>query len=557
MAEANLAPREAMDFDVVVVGAGPAGLAAAIKLKQLAAEAGRELSVVVLEKGSEVGAHILSGAVIDPVGLNLLIPDWKDKGAPVETAVSEDRFYYLGPAGSLRIPNFVMPPLMGNHGNYIVSLGNLCRWLGEQAVELGVEIYPGFAAAEVLYDAKGAVTGVATGDMGVGKNGEPTERFTRGMELKGKYTIIAEGARGSLTKELVAKFGLEHGRQPQKYGLGLKELWEVRPEAHRPGLVQHTLGWPLDNRTGGGSFLYHYGSNLVSVGFVVHLNYANPHLSPYAEFQRFKTHPAIRATFEGGKRIAYGARALSEGGWQSIPRLVFPGGVLVGCAAGFMNVPRIKGSHNAVLSGIAAAEAAFAAIGEGRAHDRLDAYESSVMNGPIARDLRRVRNAKPFLSKFGTALGTMFSGLDMWLNTVLPGIGLGYTLKHGKPDYATLRSAAKAPPIAYPKPDNVLTFDRLTNVSFSATNHEEDQPSHLKVADMGLQKRSEHDVYAGPSSRYCPAGVYEWVEEGGSPRFVINAQNCVHCKTCDIKDPNQNITWVPPEGGGGPNYPGM
>jgi electron-transferring-flavoprotein dehydrogenase len=557
MAEANLAPREAMDFDVVVVGAGPAGLAAAIKLKQLAAEEGRELSVVVLEKGSEVGAHILSGAVIDPVGLNLLIPDWKDKRAPVETAVSEDRFYYLGPAGCLRIPNFIMPPLMGNHGNYIVSLGNLCRWLGEQATELGVEIYPGFAAAEVLYDEKGAVTGVATGDMGVGKNGEPTERFTRGMELKGKYTLIAEGARGSLTKELVAKFGLEQGRQPQKYGLGLKELWEVRPEAHRPGLVQHTLGWPLDNRTGGGSFLYHYGANLVSVGFVVHLNYANPHLSPYAEFQRFKTHPAIRGTFEGGKRIAYGARALSEGGWQSIPKLVFPGGVLMGCAAGFMNVPRIKGSHNAVLSGIAAAEAAFAAIGEGRAHDRLDAYESAVMSGPIARDLRRVRNAKPFLSKFGTALGTMFSGLDMWLNTVLPGIGLGYTLKHGKPDYATLRSAAKAPPIAYPKPDNVLTFDRLTNVSFSATNHEEDQPSHLKVADMGLQKRSEHDVYAGPSSRYCPAGVYEWVEEGGSPRFVINAQNCVHCKTCDIKDPNQNITWVPPEGGGGPNYPGM
>jgi electron-transferring-flavoprotein dehydrogenase len=557
MAEANLAPREAMDFDVVVVGAGPAGLAAAIKLKQLAAEQSRELSVVVLEKGSEVGAHILSGAVIDPVGLNLLIPDWKDKGAPVETAVSEDRFYYLGPAGCLRIPNFIMPPLMGNHGNYIVSLGNLCRWLGEQATELGVEIYPGFAAAEVLYDAKGAVTGVATGDMGVGKNGEPTERFTRGMELKGKYTIIAEGARGSLTKELVARFGLEQGRQPQKYGLGLKELWEVRPEAHRPGLVQHTLGWPLDNRTGGGSFLYHYGSNLVSVGFVVHLNYANPHLSPYAEFQRFKTHPAIRGTFEGGKRIAYGARALSEGGWQSIPRLVFPGGVLVGCAAGFMNVPRIKGSHNAVLSGIAAAEAAFAATGEGRAHDRLDSYESTVMNGPIARDLRRVRNAKPFLSKFGTALGTMFSGLDMWLNTVLPGIGLGYTLKHGKPDYATLHTAAKTRPIAYPKPDNVLTFDRLTNVSFSATNHEEDQPPHLKVADMGLQKRSEHDVYAGPSSRYCPAGVYEWVEEGGSPRFVINAQNCVHCKTCDIKDPNQNITWVPPEGGGGPNYPGM
>ena len=554
---ADLPPREAMDFDVVVVGAGPAGLAAAIRLKQLAAAAGSELSVVVLEKGSEVGAHILSGAVIDPVGLNRLIPDWKAKGAPIETEVSEDRFYYLGPAGALRIPNLLMPPLMSNHGNYIVSLGNLCRWLGEQATELGIEIYPGFAAAEVLYDGTGAVTGVATGDMGIGKNGEPTDRFTRGMELKGKYTIIAEGARGSLTKQLLAKFDLQQGRGPQKYGIGLKELWEVRPEAHRPGLVQHTLGWPLDNATGGGSFLYHYGQNLVSVGFVVHLNYTNPYLSPYGEFQRFKTHPAIRGTFEGGKRIAYGARALSEGGWQSIPRLVFPGGVLVGCAAGFMNVPRIKGSHNAMLSGIAAAEAAFAALAEGRSHDRLEAYESDVMEGPIARDLRRVRNAKPFLSKFGTALGTFLSGADMWLNTVIPGIGLGYTLKHGKPDYATLASAAASTPIAYPKPDGALTFDRLTNVSFSGTNHEEDQPAHLKVADMGLQRRSEHDVYAGPSNRYCPAGVYEWVEEGGTPRFVINAQNCVHCKTCDIKDPNQNITWVPPEGGGGPNYPGM
>ena len=450
-----------------------------------------------------------------------------------------------------------MPPLMSNHGNYIVSLGNLCRWLGEQAAEMGVEVYPGFAAAEVLYDEKGAVTGVATGDMGVGKNGEPTDRFTRGMELKGKYTIIAEGARGSLSKMLMARFDLAEGRQPQKYGIGLKELWEVRPEAHKPGLVQHTLGWPLDDRTGGGSFLYHYGANLVSVGFVVHLNYRNPYLSPYGEFQRFKTHPAIRDTFEGGKRIAYGARALTEGGWQSIPELAFPGGVLVGCAAGFMNVPRIKGSHNAMLSGIAAAEAAFAAIGEGRAHDRLEAYQDDVMAGPIAADLRRVRNAKPMLAKFGTALGTMASGVDMWLNTLLPGVGLGYTLKHGKADYATLDKASAEPPIAYPKPDGVLTFDRLTNVSFSGTNHEEDQPVHLKVADPALQKSSEHDVYAGPSSRYCPAGVYEWVEEPGGPRFVINAQNCVHCKTCDIKDPNQNINWVVPEGGGGPNYPGM
>src|SRR5215510_4305605 len=383
LADARSSPREAMEFDVVIVGAGPAGLAAAIRLKQLATSAERDLSLVVLEKGSEVGAHILSGAVIDPIGLNALIPEWQAKGAPVDTAVTDDRFYYLGPAGRVRIPNVLMPPLMRNHGNYIVSLGNLCRWLGEQAAELGVEIYPGFAAAEVLYDDKGAVIGVATGDMGVGKDGEPTERFTRGMELKGKYTIIAEGARGSLAKQLMAKFGLEQGRQPQKYGLGLKELWEVRPEAHRPGLVQHTLGWPLDNRTGGGSFLYHYGANLVSVGFVVHLNYANPYLSPYHEFQRFKSHPFIAPTFEGGRRIGYGARALTEGGLQSIPHLIFPGGVLVGCAAGFMNVPRIKGSHNAMLSGIAAAEAAFAALKEGRAQDRLESYAEAVMAGPI------------------------------------------------------------------------------------------------------------------------------------------------------------------------------
>ena len=557
MAQADLPPREAMEFDVVVVGAGPAGLATAIRLKQLAAKAGSDLSVVVLEKGSEVGAHILSGAVIDPVGLNALIPDWKAKGAPVETAVTEDRFYYLGPAGALRIPNFVMPPLMSNHGNYIVSLGNLCRWLGEQATELGVEVFPGFAAAEVLYDEQGAVAGVATGDMGVGKDGRTTDRFQRGMELRGKYTIIAEGARGSLAKGLMAKFRLEEGRQPQKYGLGLKELWEVRPENHKPGLVQHTLGWPLPRRTGGGSFLYHYGTNLVSVGFVVHLNYNNPYLSPYNEFQRFKTHPAIRAMFEGGRRIGYGARALTEGGWQSIPQLAFPGGVLVGCAAGFMNVPRIKGSHNAMLSGIAAADSVFAALAQGRARDKLGDYEEAVRSGPIARDLRRVRNAKPILSRFGTILGTLFSGIDMWLNTILPGVGLGYTLKHGKPDHLTLRSSGNARPIPYPKPDGVLTFDRLTNVSFSATNHEEDQPVHLKVADMELQRRSEHDVFAGPSGRYCPAGVYEWVEEAGQPRFVINAQNCVHCKTCDIKDPNQNITWVVPEGGGGPNYSGM
>ena len=554
---AEAEPREAMECDVVIVGAGPAGLATAIHLKQLAARAGSEIAVVVLEKGSEVGAHILSGAVIDPIGLNALIPDWKEKGAPLETQVTDDRFYFLGPSGVLRIPNFVMPPLMNNHGNYIGSLGNLVRWLGEQAGELGVEIYPEFAVSEVLYDEKGAVVGVATGDKGIGKDGKPTDNFQRGIELRAKYTVIAEGARGSLAKGLIRKFALDKNSQPQKYGLGLKELWEVAPGKHKPGLVQHTLGWPLANSEGGGSFLYHYGPNLVSVGFVVHLNYANPYLSPYHEFQRFKTHPLIRDTFEGGRRISYGARAITEGGWQSIPELVFPGGVLVGCAAGFVNVPRIKGSHNAILSGIHAADAAFAAVTAGRAHDRLDAYPLAVQDGPVARDLRKVRNAKPMLSKFGTIVGTVLSGADMWANTLLPGVGLGYTLKHRKADYATLSPAGRARSRDYPKADGILTFDRLTNVSFSATNHEENQPVHLQVADMDLQKRSEHDVFAGPSSRYCPAGVYEWVEEGGKPRFVINAQNCVHCKTCDIKDPNQNINWVVPEGGGGPNYSGM
>jgi electron-transferring-flavoprotein dehydrogenase len=555
--EAALPPREAMEFDVVVVGAGPAGLATAIRLKQLAAEKGHEVSVVVLEKGSEVGAHILSGAVIDPVGLNRLIPDWKAKGAPLESEVAEDRFLYLGPAGVLRLPNFAMPPLMNNHGNYIASLGNLCRWLGEQAAELGVEIYPDFAAAEVLYDEAGNVTGIATGDKGIGKDGKPTGTFARGMELKGRYTVIAEGARGSLAKQLIAKFALDRKSQPQKFGIGIKELWEVEPERHKPGLVQHTLGWPLDNATGGGSFLYHYGESLVSVGFVVHLNYTNPYLSPFEEFQRFKTHPAIRGTFAGGRRIAYGARAITEGGWQSIPELVFPGGVLVGCSAGFVNVPRIKGSHNAILSGIHAAEAAFEALAAGRSHDRLDAYEAAVRTGPIARDLRKVRNAKPMLSKFGTALGTVLSGIDMWLNTIFSGVGLGYTLRHGKPDHAGIKRAAASKRIEYPKPDGVLTFDRLTSVAFSGTNHEENQPAHLKLADAAIPVAVNLPEYAEPAQRYCPAGVYEIVEDEKGPRFQINAQNCVHCKTCDIKDPSQNITWVVPEGGGGPNYSGM
>jgi electron-transferring-flavoprotein dehydrogenase len=495
---------------------------------------------------------------MDPVGLTRLIPDWKEKGAPLETQVTQDVFLYLGPAGEMRLPAMMMPPLMNNHGNYIGSLGLLTRWLGEQAAALGVEVYPGFAAAEVLYDEKGSVIGVATGDMGIGKDGKPTDRFTRGMELKGRYTVIAEGARGSLAKQLIRRFELDKDRQPQKYGIGLKELWEVKPEHHRPGLVQHTLGWPLDDRTGGGSFLYHYGNNLVSVGFVVHLNYDNPYLSPYDEFQRFKTHPAISGTFEGGKRIAYGSRAITEGGWQSIPRLVFPGGVLVGCSAGFVNVPRIKGSHNAILSGIHAGEAIFDAVRNGRAHDAVPAYEDAVLSGPIAADLRPVRNAKPMLSRFGTRIGTALSGVDMWLNTVIPGTGLGYTLKHAKPDFATLKKAAQAKPIEYPRPDGVLTFDKLTNVSFSATNHEEDQPAHLKLIDPDIPVAVNLPEYAEPAQRYCPAGVYEIVRDGdGRPRFQINAQNCVHCKTCDIKDPAQNITWTVPEGGGGPNYQEM
>jgi electron-transferring-flavoprotein dehydrogenase len=511
-----------------------------------------------LEKGSAVGAHIISGAVIDPKGLNRLNPDWKDKGAPVDTEVKTDTFLILTESGSFRLPNLLMPPLMGNHGNYIVSLGALCIWLGEQAAELGVEVYPGFAAAEVLYDDNGAVTGVATGDMGVGRDGKPTENFVRGMELHGKYTFFAEGARGSLTKQLIKKFQLDKESDPQKYGIGLKELWQVKPEKHQPGLVQHTFGWPLDSRTGGGSFLYHYGDGLVAVGFVLHLNYENPYLSPYDEFQRFKTHPKIRATLEGGNRVGYGARALTEGGWQSIPELVFPGGALLGCAAGFMNVPRIKGSHNAILSGIAAADAAFVAIGEGRAQDRLENYDEAVRAGDIARDLKPVRNVKPLWSRFGTYLGVMLGGIDMWANTILPGIGLGFTLRHGRRDYATLKNAADAQPIAYPKPDGVLTFDRLTNVSFSGTNHEEDQPVHLKLTDPSIPIAVNLPEFAEPAQRYCPAAVYEVVTEGdGEARFQINAQNCVHCKTCDIKDPSQNITWVCPEGGGGPNYTGM
>jgi electron-transferring-flavoprotein dehydrogenase len=547
----ELPAREAMEFDVVVVGAGPAGLAAAIHLKQIAPE----ISVVVVEKGSEVGAHILSGAVIDPCGIDRLLPGWRDEDTPIKTKVTDDRFYWLFENSAVRLPNFLMPPLMNNHGNFIVSLGEVCRWLATKAEALGVEIYPGFAATEVLTDSNGAVCGIATGDMGIGKDGKPKASFTRGMELRAKYTLFAEGARGSLSKMLIARFKLDAGREPQKFGIGLKELWQVAPEKFRSGLVQHSFGWPLGNNVGGGSFLYHYGDNLMSVGFVVHLNYENPYLSPFEEFQRFKTHPLVREIFSGAKRISYGARAITEGGYQSVAKLVFPGGALVGCAAGFVNLPRIKGSHNAILSGILAAEAAAAALSGGRSGDVLTDYEAAWRKSEIGTDLWKVRNAKPLWSRFGTFAGIALAGFDMWTNTL--GFSLFGTLNHGKPDSKCLKPAANFAPITYSKPDGKITFDRLSSVFLSNTNHDEDQPVHLHVADSALQKTSEHDVYAGPSARYCPAGVYEWVEEGGAPRYVINAQNCVHCKTCDIKDPNGNITWVPPEGGGGPNYPNM
>ena len=552
-----LPPREAMEFDVVIVGAGPAGLATAIRLRQRAIEAGRELSVCVLEKGSEPGAHILSGAIMDPRALAELFPDWKERGAPLDQPVTRDEFLFLDESGSKQTPGFLLPDCFNNHGNYIVSLGAVTRWLGAQAEALGVEIFPGFAATEVLYADSGAVRGVATGNLGVGKDGEPAAEFQLGMELLAKYTIFAEGARGQLGRQLIAKYRLDEGKDPQSYGIGIKELWQADPARHQPGLVVHTAGWPLDGNTYGGSFLYHAEDGKIAVGFVVGLDYRNPYLSPFEEFQRWKTHPSIRKHLEGGKRIGYGARAITAGGLLSLPRLVFPGGALVGCEAGFLNASRIKGSHAAIKTGMLAAEAAFAALGQGRANDELVAYPQAFEASWLHAELRQSKNFKQWFKK-GRSLATLMTGIEQWL---LPKLGIRnppWTIHRTKPDHACLEPAAQHQPIAYPRPDGVLSFDRLSSVFLSSTVHDENQPSHLTLKDASIPVQVNLKTYAGPEARYCPAGVYEFVDaDGGGQRLQINFANCVHCKTCDIKDPTQNIVWVAPQGGGGPNYAGM
>ncbi|MEO6432785.1 MAG: electron transfer flavoprotein-ubiquinone oxidoreductase [Sphingomicrobium sp.] len=549
-----MSDRESMQYDVVIVGAGPAGLSAAIRLKQLAAAAGREIAVCILEKGSEVGAHILSGAVIDPKALDELIPDWKDKGAPLNVPVSENHHWVLSESGKFGMPHALLPPFMRNTGAYTLSLGNLTRWLAGQAEELGVEIFPGFPASEILYHENGNVKGVATGDLGIARDGSRRADYQQGMELHARYTFFAEGARGHLTKRLTEVFKLREESGPQVYGIGLKELWDVSADKHKPGRVIHTQGWPLSEAWGGG-FLYHQENNQIALGFVVALDYANPYLSPFEEFQRWKTHPAIRAEIEGGRRVSYGARAINEGGWQAVPKLVFPGGALIGCSAGFLNVPRIKGTHTAMKSGMLAAEAAFAAVTAERVGDTLDDYPDAVGKSWIATELKLVRNAQPAVAHWGSIWGTLYAGFEMWLGSL--GLSLPWTLKH-KPDHAALKPKAECTPIVYPKPDGVLTFDRLSSVFISNTNHEEDQPVHLTLKDAAIPIEVNLPDFAGPEQRYCPAGVYEFVEgEGGAERLQINAQNCVHCKTCDIKDPTQNINWVTPEGGGGPNYPNM